>query len=55
MMNYMDSSIKLEDLPKANESFQLGKDMLESFFPLTNKVGMIQKVEMKSLEIESQV
>jgi hypothetical protein len=55
LMNMMDSSVKLEDLPKAIEAFQLGRDMLEAFFPQTNKVGMLHKVEMKALEIESKV
>jgi hypothetical protein len=55
MMNMMDSSLKLEELPKAYESFVFGKDMLDAFLPQTNKVGMLQKVEMKLLEVESKV
>lgn len=52
-MNLMHASVELEDIPKAMESFRLGKDLVEAFFPTSNKLDMIGLLDIKMESVYS--
>lgn len=51
-MNILHASLNLGDASKAIESFQLGKTMINAFFPSSNKIDMHYQLDISQPQID---
>lgn len=55
MINLMYASIKLGEIAKAIESFNLAKSMINSYFPSSNKIDIHYQLELKQQHVDTYV